>query len=101
MLFQPSYAHRAASIARPNAAAPPPGALEGVARCAQSAVFDHTAMPSTTIAMPATLRTVSAVWTRPPTTTVRQLMMAKNTIAAIATTCVRPNCQCIVLPSAL
>ena len=57
------------------------------------------AMPSTTIAMPATLRMVSAVCTRPPTTTVRQLTVAKNTIAAIATTCVRPNCQCIVRPS--
>ncbi len=66
MLFQPSYAHSAASIARPNAVPPPPLTVPVAATCDQSAVFETKNTPSTTVAMPPSLSTVSSDCTRPP-----------------------------------
>src|SRR5215813_5761135 len=99
MLFQPSYAQSAASIATPNAAKPlHAGVPAGVTRFDQVTVGAKKKTPPITMASPAILSTVKTDCTLPPKATVKQLSAERNKITARATTCLEPNCQLIVCP---
>src|SRR5215813_2185205 len=99
MLFQPSYAHSAASIATPNAAKPlHAGVPEGVVRFDQVTVGAKKKTPPITMASPATFSTVRTDCTLPPKATVKQLSADRTKITATDTTCLEPNCQLIVCP---
>ena len=70
-----------------------------MARCDQLAVFDSINTPPTTIAIPASLSTVSRDCTLPPNATARQLTPEKKAIAPQATSWRGPNCQSTSCPS--
>ena len=94
MLFQPSYAHSAASIAVPKAAQPLRAAVPAAARrWDQSAEPEKKKMPSTTKAIPPIFRTVRADCTFPPSATEKQFTTERNRMAPTATSCLGPNCQ--------